>query len=176
MTGQGIGRRAFVASVGAGAAALAGGIVAPRLLAKVTGGELVESHAEYGGFLVERLTGGTAVLEYDSATLKRMSEKLTIFSRNRWDPTRQDRPENHEDLFKTRFVDGKGTLPDQTRLDHALQAGAWATAAMGGGWSACASASATVSSAPWLGRPSPLSGPLRSHRLSTSTGPRGQLG
>lgn len=124
-------RRRFLTVLGAGA--LAGGLGVPRLLANVPGGDLVESEAEYGGFLVERLSADSTPHDYDPAVLKRMSEKLNIFSRNRWDPVRQDRPELQEDLFQLRFVEGRGVLPDQTRLDHALQAGAWATASMGGG-------------------------------------------
>jgi epoxyqueuosine reductase len=126
-------RRQFLALLGAGSAAVVSAASTARLIALTTGGELVESEQEYGGFLVERATAGRKVYEYDAAVLQRMSEKLTVFSRNRWDPERQDRPERREDRFKARFLDGKGTIANDTRLDHALIAGSWATAAMGGG-------------------------------------------
>jgi reductive dehalogenase len=54
-----------------------------------------------------------------------MSEKSTTFSRNVWDPDRQDRPETSENLAHINLVEGKGRIPNQTRLDYAFMAASW---------------------------------------------------
>jgi reductive dehalogenase len=93
---------------------------------------VVESEARYGGFPVEILTGGRFPYQIDPDRIKRMSEKYTMFSRNAWDPERQDRPEKTEDLAQRNLVEGGGTVPNQTRLDYALMAAAWRHASMSG--------------------------------------------
>jgi len=96
-------------------------------------GVVVESEAEYGGFLVEKLTGGDRPYEVDPSRLARMSERFTVFSRNVWDPARQSRPELSENLTRVNLLEGRGVVPNQTRLDYALMAAAWRHAGMGGG-------------------------------------------
>lgn len=127
MSDQSVNRRDFLKLIGLGGA----GFAVPTVIGKSSNGYLVESEEEYSGFLVEKLSGDKPPYEYDPNVLKRMNEKFTIFSRNVWDPARQDRPK--EDLTKIRLVDKGGKEPNQTRLDYALQAAAWASAAMGGG-------------------------------------------
>jgi len=127
-------RREALKLLGLGAAALGAGSAAPVLIGHTGGGELVNSESEYGGFLVERRTLDNGVYKYDRALLRRMSEKFTIFSRNVWDPARQNRPELKENLTHERLVTGKGKVLNQTRLDHALEAAAWATSGRGYEW------------------------------------------
>ena len=45
-----------------------------------------------------------AMDQIDEAVLTRMSEKLTMFSRNVWDPARQNRPERSENITIDRFT------------------------------------------------------------------------
>lgn len=131
---EGINRRELLKALGVGAAALGSGFAAPRLVARTENGELVRSESEYGGFTVERMTVRNGVYEYDSHVLEAMPEKNTVFSRNVWAPGRQERPELKEDLLHKRLVEGKGQVPNQTRLDYALQAASWATAGGRGPW------------------------------------------
>jgi hypothetical protein len=72
--------------------AASAGVAAPLLVGRTARGSLVLSEHEYGGFLVEKITNGSVVYEYDPAVLGPMSQKLTVFSRNVWDPARQNRP------------------------------------------------------------------------------------
>jgi reductive dehalogenase len=123
-------RRRFLGALGVGTAALA--LDVPRAIASTSDGVLVESENEYGGFLVEKLNDGRLPYRYDSSVLERMSEKLTMFSRNVWDPARQDRPGLRENLSHVNLVEGEGKIPNQTRLDYALMAAAWRHAGMGG--------------------------------------------
>jgi len=123
-------RREFFKQMGIGSAALGMGLTTPKLIAKTADGVLVESEAEYGGLLVEKLTGDKFPYEYKPDVLKQMSNKMTVFSRNVWDPTREDRP--RENLTYQRLVEGKGKIPNQTRLDYALYDGSWTMANMGG--------------------------------------------
>jgi reductive dehalogenase len=69
--------------------------------------------------------------ECDEAVLTQMSEKLTVFSRNVWDPEREGRP--RDNVTYRNLVEGEGKVPNQTRLDYALMSAAWRHAAMGGG-------------------------------------------
>jgi reductive dehalogenase len=124
-------RREILKSVGVGVTALGLGTAASTIIARTARGELHQSEEEYGGFTVERLMVSNAY-EVDPKVLEPMSEKLTIFSRNVWDPRRQDRPETKQSLIRERLVDGKGKVPNQTRLDYALMAASWATAGNGG--------------------------------------------
>jgi len=135
----GMDRRRFLTVLGAGSAAAGtgavglgrvstalGGILAtPRVLGATKRGVLVESEAEYGGFVVEKLTDGRFPYEIDEGALTRMSEKFTMFSRNVWAPERQNRPERSENTTRRNLVEEGGTLPNQTRLDYALMAAAW---------------------------------------------------
>lgn len=121
-------RRQFIERLGLGAVALGLSRSTPGLIAKTSGGVVVDSPEEYGGFLVERVSGGRHPYEYDPDVLKRMSEKSTTFSRNVWDQDRQNRPESGEDIAYVNLVEGKGRLPNQTRLDYALMAASWHTA------------------------------------------------
>jgi reductive dehalogenase len=57
-----------------------------------------------------------------------MSEKSTTFSRNVWDPDRQNRPESEEDIAYINLVKRKGQIQNQSRLDYALMAASWHTA------------------------------------------------
>jgi reductive dehalogenase len=112
--------------------ALTAAVAAPTLVARTARGELVSSEPEYGGFLIEKLSSAVDVYEWDRQVLQPMGETRTVFSRNIWDPTRQNRPGLKEDLEHERLVLGRGTIPNQTRLDYALQAASWATASMDG--------------------------------------------
>ena len=125
-------RREVLKILGGGAAALGAAFAAPSLVARTAHGELLQSEQEYGGFLVEKIAPGHGVYEYDPEVLQPMSEKQTVFSRNVWDSARENRPDATEDLEHDRLVVGKGRVPNQTRLDYALQAASWATADMGG--------------------------------------------
>lgn len=128
MKNHSIERREFIKLMGVGAASLGFGNSAPRLIAKTPDGVLVDSPEEYGGFLVEKFTDLNFPYEYDPNVLKRMRERSTVFSRNVWDPDRQDRPETSEDLAYINLVEGKGQIPNQTRLDYALMTASWHTA------------------------------------------------
>ena len=152
MPENGMDRRHFLSVLGAGSAAAGRGVVglggvsaalggmlaAPRVLGSTKRGALVESEAEYGGFVVEKLTDGRFPYEIDEGALTRMSEKFTMFSRNSWDPERQNRPERSENITDRNLVEGGGAVPNQTRLDYAFMAAAWRHASMGGsqdyGW------------------------------------------
>jgi epoxyqueuosine reductase len=117
----------------AGVSAALGGLMAtPRVVGATERGVIVESEAEYGDFLVEKLTYGRFPYQIDEGTLTRMSEKFTMFSRNSWDPVRQSRPERSENITRRNLVEGEGKLPNQTRLDYAFMAAAWRHASMGG--------------------------------------------
>ena len=130
-----IDRRDFLKLMGLGTSAAGASFLAPRIIAKTPNGVLIESPDEYGGFQVERLDENKFPYTYDSSRLKKMSEKSTTFSRNTWDPARQNRPETKENLTQINLVDGKGVVPNQTRLDYALMDAAWHGARSGGGLS-----------------------------------------
>jgi len=126
-------RRNFLKMMCIGTADLGFGMVTPNVIGKTTNGMLVESPNEYGGFLVEKLYGTKGkkrAYDSDPDIVKPLSEKMTVFSRNVWDPVRQDRPS--ENLVYDRMVTGKGKNSNQTRLDYALMVGSW-TIANGGG-------------------------------------------
>jgi epoxyqueuosine reductase len=111
-------RRNFLGTFGAG-------LALPRVVARTEAGVLVESEAEYGGFLVEKLSGGAVPYEVDASVLKAMSEKANVFSRNVWDPVRREILDVEEDVGHRNLVELEGREPNQTRLDYALMAGAW---------------------------------------------------
>jgi reductive dehalogenase len=135
MSESSVNRRDFLKFLGIGTSSLGLGIAGPKLIAKTRDGTLVESSGEYGGFLVEKLDVKNFPYEYDHDKIKRMSEKSTTFSRNVWDPDRQDRPETKENLTYINLVEGEGKVPNQTRLDYALMTAAWHGARSGGGLS-----------------------------------------
>lgn len=125
MQDSSIHRRDFLKFMGIGAAAVSLSASAPKVIAETSNGILVESTCEYGGFLVEKITNKKFPYEYDPDVLKQMSNKSTTFSRNIWDPDRQNRPGLKESLSHRNLVEGKGKVPNQTRLDYALMAASW---------------------------------------------------
>jgi reductive dehalogenase len=128
MSEKSIKRRDFLRVLGIGGAALGAGLTIPTVIARTENGVLVESKDEYGGFLVEKMTNGKYPYQCNLDVLKRMSQKFTVFSRNRWDPARQNRPELTEDLEDLYLVKGKGKVPNRTRLDYAFMAASWCLA------------------------------------------------
>ena len=155
MSNPSVNRRDFLKIIGIGASSLGLGIAGPRLLARTKEGMLIESPSEYGAFAVERLNTKSFPYEFDPGKLKRMSEKSTTFSRNFWDPERRNRPETKENLTQVNLVEGKGIVPNQTRLDYALMTAAWHGARSGGGlsyrWESSSGARGTINSklGPW---------------------------
>jgi len=135
MSNPSVNRRDFLKLIGIGTSSLGLGIAGPKPIAKTRDGTLVESSGEYGGFFVEKLGAKNFPYEYDTEKIKRMSEKSTTFSRNIWDPDRRDRPETMENLTHINLVEGKGKVPNQTRLDYALMTAAWHGSRSGGGLS-----------------------------------------
>lgn len=135
MSNSSVNRRDFLKFLGIGASSLGFGIGAYNPMAKTDKGMLIESPEKYGDFLVEKLDANHLPYEYDPGRIERMSEKSTTFSRNVWDPDRRNRPETMEDLTYTNLVEGKGKIPNQTRLDYALMTAAWHGARSGGGLS-----------------------------------------
>jgi reductive dehalogenase len=135
MDNSSIDRRDFLKLFGIGTSAVGAGLLAPRIIAKTPNGVLVESESEYGGFQVEKLNGKKYPYQYDPDKIKKMSEKSTTFSRNTWDPDRRDRPETKESMTEINLFEGKGIVPNQTRLDYALMDAAWHGARAGGGLS-----------------------------------------
>jgi reductive dehalogenase len=121
-------RREFIKRLGVGVAALGLNHVHSGIIRKTPRGVMVDSPEEYGGFLVEKISDSNFPYECDPRLLKRMSEKSTTFSRNIWDPDRQNRPEVSENLAHINLVEGRGQIPNQTRLDYALMAASWHTA------------------------------------------------
>jgi reductive dehalogenase len=132
MSDRSIPRRDFLEVLGVGTAAAGFGTGTSRILAPTESGVLVESESEYGGMAVEKLSGGRVPYEYDETVLQRMSEKFTIFSRNVWDPDRLAVLAQAPNVTARNLVEGRGTIPNQTRLDYAFMAAAWRHATMGG--------------------------------------------
>lgn len=130
-------RRDFLGIVGTGSAALGVGLgvglTAPTVLGATEAGVLVESESEYGGFLVEQLTGDAIPYQIDEQVMRRMNEKSTMFSRNVWDPERIESLRAQPNVQRQNLIDGEGKVPNQTRLDYALMAAAWRHANMEGG-------------------------------------------
>jgi len=135
MAKSSIDRRDFLKLMGIGTSAVGAGLLAPKIIAKTPNGVLVESESEYGGFQVEKLEGKKFPYKCDPDKLKQMSEKSTTFSRNSWDPDRRERPETKESITDINLFEGKGIVPNQTRLDYALMDAAWHGARSGGGLS-----------------------------------------
>ncbi len=116
-------RRHFFKMMGVGAASL--GISAPLVysISKTKHGELIRAPQDYGGFVVERLDDGRLPYAIEPKTIKPFSWKKNVFGRNDWDPTRADRP--RPDMIQKRLIDGKGKIPNQSRLNYALSRASW---------------------------------------------------
>lgn len=125
-------RRDFLKWFSGGTACLGLSTTAPTLLGRTREGMALESPREYGSLPVERLFGGNKPYQIDSGTLRPMREKMTVFSRNMWDPERRIILDAAEDLSHKRLVEGKGRIPENTRLDYALMAASWSYAHSGG--------------------------------------------
>ena len=95
MSDNNINRRNFLLKMSLGGTALGVALSTPKIIARTANGFLVESEEEYGGFYVEKLSSGKFPYEFDKTRLKAMREKYTMFSRNMWDPERQDRPSDN---------------------------------------------------------------------------------
>jgi len=63
--------------------------------------------------------------QVDPDRLKAMSEKFTTFSLNVWSPERRQALAEAENVTFKNLVEGRGRIPDQTRLDYALMAASW---------------------------------------------------
>jgi epoxyqueuosine reductase len=125
MSGSTVHRRDFLKIFGAGAAA---GLGNPALFAEPTE-HSIRPEEEHGEFEIEKVA--TNYYRCNPEMLRPISQKTTVFSRNMWDPVRQERP--RENLRHQRLVEGQGKIANQTRLDYALYDGAWAFSYMGGG-------------------------------------------
>ncbi len=119
-------RRDFLQTLGIGSALVGAGLTVPKLIAKTPNGAIVESEQEYGGFQVEKLTNGTFPYKVKPEILKPMKSSNTVFSRNIWDPLRENRPK--ENIAHINLVKGNGRVPNQTRLDYAFMGAAWFSA------------------------------------------------
>jgi reductive dehalogenase len=126
MTDKSINRRDFLQALGIGSFLMGTSFAAPQLIAKTANGEIVQSPQEYGGFQVEKLSKGKFPYKYKTDTLKSMKETNTVFSRNVWDPLRENRP--RERISYLNLIKGKGKVPNQTRLDYAFMGAAWFSA------------------------------------------------
>ena len=138
MLEQSIQRRDFLKAMGFGTLILGTGLTTSKVLAKTDNGQIIESEEMYGKFAVEEFLNDKFPYQFDVEKIKMMSEKYTIFSRNYWDEERQNRPEKSENITHQNLIEGKGKIPNQTRLDYALMSAAWTMARRGGrlayGW------------------------------------------
>ncbi len=146
MSESSVDRRNFLHMLGLGAGALGAGLAAPRVVAETENGHLVESESEYGGFLVEQLTDGRFPYQCDPDVIARMDDKFTIFSRNSWDPVRQESLRRQPNMTEVNLVEGEGKVPNQTRLDYALMSAAWRYSGIGDAYA-------------WTGSVARMSGP-----------------
>jgi len=125
-------RRNFLKWLSSGAAGWGFGASSPGILGRTRRGVAVESPREYGEIPVERLFGPHKPYQVDTGVIRPMREKMTVFSRNLWDPERIEAQKNAENLAYQRLVEGKGRVPENTRLDYALMTAAWSYAFTGG--------------------------------------------
>lgn len=121
-------RRLFLKQLGLGSVLLGSGLAVPEIIGKTTYGHVVQSEDEYGKFPVIKMANGKVPYEIDPKVFKRMNERFTVFSRNGWDEVRKERPERNINLQDINLIDGKGVVPNQTRLDYALMSAAWSMA------------------------------------------------
>ena len=91
-------RRTFMTLLGAGTASVGLSAITPSTLAQNDD----SSTDDTGGFQVNRLNGEESAYQVDPQRLKAMTQLNTVFSRNGWDPARQERPELNEDLSRDR--------------------------------------------------------------------------
>lgn len=119
-------RRDFIKLAGLSSAMLTMGMTQPEVVAETSRGFIVTSPEEYGGFLVEKVSGKRFPYEVRPHILKSMSQKLTVFSRNGWDENRE--------YSKRQLVDPK--MPDTT-LDHAFHEASWLVARTRGMYQWC---------------------------------------
>jgi reductive dehalogenase len=112
------------ASVGVGAAA--------EVIGKTANGAVISSPEEHGGFVVEKLNDQRQSYLYDESVLQRMSDKDTVFSRNRWDTKRKKQLDESEDTAQRDLIEGQGRLPNQTHLDYAFYSASWFNAMVHG--------------------------------------------
>jgi reductive dehalogenase len=118
-------RRDFIKLLSVGGAALGVGMTAPTVIGTTARGLLVTSQEEYGGFTVEQSRVEGFPYHVDSDVLRPMSEKFTTFSRNVWSPDRRKALAEAENVTYKNLVEGRGRVPNQTRLDYALMAASW---------------------------------------------------
>ena len=118
-------RRDFIKLLSVGGAALGVGMAAPKVIGTTDRGTLVASREKYGDFTVEqsRVEGFPYKIKPD--VLKPLCEKFTTFSRNVWSPERRKALAEAENVTYKNLVEGRGRVPDQTRLDYALMAASW---------------------------------------------------
>ena len=106
MTERKLRRRDFLKITGLGTASLGTGLASSRLLGRTNRGEIVESPEEYGPTIVEKINGNKLPYRYETQTLKRMSEKNNVFSRNLWDPVRKEALAQDEDITRKNLIEG----------------------------------------------------------------------
>ncbi len=133
MSKNNIERRDFLKKMGLGTFAVGVGLGIPSVIGQTKDGFLIKNETEYGETPVEILTNKKPYLTKPDV-LKRMEQKMNIFSRNRWDTVRKKEMERvmkeqgGKSIFEINLIDKKGKLPNQTRLDYAFMQGAWSTA------------------------------------------------
>ncbi|MCK5820876.1 MAG: reductive dehalogenase [Bacteroidales bacterium] len=136
MSNNDIQRRDFLKKMGIGSIALGTGLGIPKVLAETDNGFLVENQSQYGETPVEVLSGKEFPYQINPDILKSMRNRMTVFSRNGWDPIRREEMQKIRDkqggrsIFQINMIDGEGKVPNQTRLDYALMQASWATAHM----------------------------------------------
>ncbi|MFA9454826.1 MAG: twin-arginine translocation signal domain-containing protein, partial [Candidatus Aminicenantaceae bacterium] len=118
-------RRDFIKLLSVGGAVLGVGMAAPKVVGTTARGTLMTSRDEYGGFTVEQSRVEGFPYQTNPDVLKAMSEKFTTFSLNVWSPERRKALAEAENVTYKNLVEGRGRIPDQTRLDYALMAAAW---------------------------------------------------
>lgn len=134
MSKNDIQRRDFLKKMGIGSIALGTGLGIPKVLAETDNGFLIENVEQYGATPVEVLSGKELPYQINPEVLKNMHNRMTIFSRNGWDPIRREAQKKIREMqggrsmFQINLIDKKGKKPNQTRLDYALMQAAWATA------------------------------------------------
>jgi reductive dehalogenase len=121
-------RRDFIKLLSMGGAALGLGMSTPTVIGTTPRGTLVSSREEYGGFTVEQSLMEGFPYRADPDVLRPMSEKFTTFSRNVWSPDRRKALAEAQNVTYKNLVEGKGRIPNQTRLDYALMAASWSYA------------------------------------------------
>jgi len=136
MNKKDIQRREFLKRMGIGSIAVGTGLGIPRVLASTDKGYLVENSEQYGETPVEVLSGKDFPYQINPDKLRSMRNRMTVFSRNGWDPVRREQIKKvYEDqggrsIFQINMIDNQGKVPNQSRLDYAFMQASWATAHM----------------------------------------------